>query len=100
MFPMPRADLTPNSADFERLPQVKPTGFREYDARWLFPEEINLMGLQAIGLGLATLFERRGVPKRIVVGHDFHLFAIFTPAPISMAKRSKCWSTPAPHRSF
>ena len=58
MLPKPRADLKPNTADFERLPLVKPTGFREYDARWLFPEEINLMGLNAIGLGLATLFGR------------------------------------------
>jgi phosphomannomutase / phosphoglucomutase len=71
MLPKPRADLKPNTADFERLPQVKPTGFREYDARWLFPAEINLMGLNAVGLGLATLMARRGVPKRFVVGHDF-----------------------------
>ena len=42
MLPKPRADLKPNTPDFERLPLVKPTGFREYDARWLFPEEINL----------------------------------------------------------
>ncbi len=45
MFPTPRSDLKPNTADFERFPLVKPTGFREYDARWLFPQEINLMGL-------------------------------------------------------
>ncbi len=75
MLPIPRADLKPNTADFERLPLVKPTGFREYDARWLFPEEINLMGLNAVGLGMATLFERRGVPKRIVVGHDFRWYS-------------------------
>src|SRR5436853_4511109 len=31
MFPSPGADLAPNTADFERLPLVKPTGFREYD---------------------------------------------------------------------
>jgi phosphomannomutase/phosphoglucomutase len=75
MLPKPRADLKPNTADFERLPLVKPTGFREYDARWLFPEEINLMGLNAVGLGVATLFARRGVPKRIVVGHDFRWYS-------------------------
>lgn len=75
MLPTPRSDLTPNSAEFERLPLVKPTGFREYDARWLFPDEINLMGLQAIGLGIATLFEARGVPKRIVVGHDYRWYS-------------------------
>jgi len=76
MFPKPHAKLIPNSPDFERLPQVKSTGFREYDARWLFPEEINLMGLQAVGLGMATLFERRGVPKRIVVGHDYRAYSL------------------------
>ncbi len=75
MFPTPRADLTPNSADFERFPQVKPTGFREYDARWLYPEEINLMGIQAVGLGMGTLFGKRGIPKRIVVGHDYRSYS-------------------------
>src|SRR5262245_7182022 len=75
MLPKPRADLKPNTADFERLPLVKPTGFREYDARWLFPQEINLMGLNAIGLGLATLAGRRGVPKRFVVGHDYRSYS-------------------------
>ncbi len=75
MFPKPRADLKPNTLDFERLPLVKPTGFREYDARWLVPDEINLMGLNAIGLGLATLAEERGRPKRFVVGHDFRWYS-------------------------
>ena len=75
MLPKPRADLKPNTADFERIPLVKPTGFREYDARWLFPEEINLMGLNAVGMGMATLFARRGVPKRIVVGHDYRWYS-------------------------
>ncbi len=75
MLPKPRADLKPNTADFERFPLVKPTGFREYDARWLFPQEINLMGLNAIGLGMATLFAERGVPKRLVVGHDYRWYS-------------------------
>jgi phosphomannomutase/phosphoglucomutase len=75
MFPKPRADLKPNTLDFERLPLVKPTGFREYDARWLFPDDINLMGLNAIGLGLTTLAAERGVPKRFVVGHDFRWYS-------------------------
>jgi hypothetical protein len=46
---------------FENTPLVKPTGFREYDARWLFPEEINLSGMQALGFGLGNvLFELLG----------------------------------------
>jgi len=75
MFPKPSADLKPNTLDFERLPLVKPTGFREYDARWLFPSEINLMGLNAIGMGLAQLAEELGRPKRFVVGHDFRSYS-------------------------
>ncbi len=54
---------------------VKPTGFREYDARWLFREEINLMGAQALGLGLARLLKELGVPREIVVGHDFRSYS-------------------------
>jgi phosphomannomutase/phosphoglucomutase len=75
MLPKPRADLKPNTLDFERLPLVKPTGFREYDARWLYPDDINLMGLNAIGLGLAALAAERGTPKRFVVGHDFRWYS-------------------------
>lgn len=75
MFPKPRTDLKPNTVEFERFPQIKPTGFREYDARWLYPEEINLMGIQAIGLGLAALHRERGKPARIVVGHDYRSYS-------------------------
>jgi phosphomannomutase/phosphoglucomutase len=75
MLPKPRADLKPNTADFERLPLVKPTGFREYDARWLFPQEINLLGLKCVGIGLATLARQRKVKPRFVVGHDFRSYS-------------------------
>jgi len=75
MLAKPRADLVANTADFERLPLVKPTGFREYDARWLYPKDINLMGLNAIGLGLATLAGRRRLAKRFVVGHDYRSYS-------------------------
>ncbi|MGE0612783.1 MAG: phosphomannomutase/phosphoglucomutase, partial [Hyphomicrobiales bacterium] len=75
MFPSPRDDLKPNTPDFERLPLVKPTGFREYDARWLFPQDINLMGMQAIGLGLARMLREHGGSRGIVVGHDFRSYS-------------------------
>ena len=75
MLPRPRADLKPNTLDFERLPLVKPTGFREYDARWLYPQEINLTGMQTIGLGLATLVRQTGVRPSFVVGHDFRSYS-------------------------
>jgi phosphomannomutase / phosphoglucomutase len=54
---------------------VKPTGFREYDARWLFEQEINLMGAQALGLGLARLLKELGVAREVVVGHDFRSYS-------------------------
>lgn len=59
MFPKPVAELSPNTFAFEQTPLVKPTGFREYDARWLFEKELNLMGVQALGLGLGTLIQDR-----------------------------------------
>jgi phosphomannomutase/phosphoglucomutase len=75
MFPPPRADLTPNTLEFETTPLVKATGFREYDARWLLDKEINLLGVQALGLGLATYIHELGQSK-IVVGHDFRSYSL------------------------
>lgn len=76
MLPRPRADIKPNTAAFETLPLVAPNGFREYDARWLYPKEINLIGVQALGLGLATLIHDMGVKPRIVVGHDYRAYSL------------------------
>ncbi len=75
MFPKPQPQLAPNSYAYESQPMVKPTGFREYDARWLYPQEVNLMGVQALGMGLATLIGELGVKKEIVVGHDFRCYS-------------------------
>jgi phosphomannomutase/phosphoglucomutase len=54
---------------------VKATGFREYDARWLFEKEINLMGVEALGLGLGALLHEMGVKPEIVTGHDFRSYS-------------------------
>ena len=74
MFSPPRADLVPNTAAYENEPLVKATGFREYDARWLFGPDINLLGVQALGLGLGTYIHELG-QSRIVVGHDFRSYS-------------------------
>src|SRR6186997_1235332 len=71
MFPKPKAQLTPNTYAYESEPMVKATGFREYDARWLLGSEINLMGIQALGLGLGTLIHEMGVKPELVTAHDF-----------------------------
>ena len=75
MFPKPKSALAPNTYAYESEPLVKPTGFREYDARWLFGKEINLMGVQALGMGLATLIRDMGVRPDIVTGHDFRSYS-------------------------
>src|SRR5215813_5636285 len=71
MFPTPKPELQPNTYAYESEPMVKATGFREYDARWLFGKEINLMGVQALGMGLGTLIRELGAKPEIVTGHDF-----------------------------
>ncbi|WP_029086171.1 phosphomannomutase/phosphoglucomutase [Brevundimonas aveniformis] len=76
MSQTPQQGLKPNTAAFENIPLVKPTGFREYDARWVLNEEINLLGIQALGLGLATYIHEIGVTPRIVVGHDFRAYSL------------------------
>jgi phosphomannomutase/phosphoglucomutase len=75
MFPKPKASLAPNTYAYESEPLVKSTGFREYDARWLLGEEINLMGVQALGLGLGTLLHELGARPEIVTAHDYRSYS-------------------------
>ncbi|MEO1745179.1 MAG: phosphomannomutase/phosphoglucomutase [Pseudomonadota bacterium] len=79
----PVAQLSPNTFAFETTALVKPTGFREYDARWWFGHpgsdkepELNLMGIQALGMGLGTLIRKLGAGPDIVVGHDFRSYSM------------------------
>jgi len=79
----PKPALSPNTIEFETQALVKPTGFREYDARWYFglpgdekPSELNLYGVQALGEGLGMLMHERGVPPKIAVGHDFRHYSL------------------------
>ncbi|MCP9480463.1 phosphomannomutase/phosphoglucomutase [Shimia sp. CNT1-13L.2] len=72
----PAATVTPNTWEFLRDPMIKPTGFREYDARWRFPEEINLPGMTALGLGLGTQMRRRGIEPVIAVGNDYRDYSL------------------------
>jgi phosphomannomutase/phosphoglucomutase len=89
MFPAPKPALQPNTYAYESSPLVKPTGFREYDARWLLEKEINLMGVQALGMGLGTLIRELGVRPEIVTGHDFRSYS----AAVKMALTSGLMAT-------
>ena len=72
----PAKTVTQNTWEFLRDPMIVPTGFREYDARWKYPEEINLPGITALGLGLGTQMHKRGIAPVIVVGHDYRDYSL------------------------
>ncbi|WP_300035882.1 phosphomannomutase/phosphoglucomutase [uncultured Roseobacter sp.] len=72
----PAPIVTPNTWEFLRDPMIAPTGFREYDARWQYPEEINLPGMTALGLGLGTQIHRRGIEPVIAVGNDYRDYSL------------------------
>jgi phosphomannomutase / phosphoglucomutase len=71
----PRHDLKINTLAYEQYALVKPTGFREYDARWLFGTELNLAGALAVGQGFGTLLHRRKVRPHLVMGHDYRSYS-------------------------
>jgi phosphomannomutase/phosphoglucomutase len=71
-MPIKPATVAPAKPD---VPFVKPTGFREYDARWLLGNEINLAGVEALGQGLGTLFHELGVQPDVAVGHDYRSYS-------------------------
>lgn len=76
-FPKPIAALEPASLALETVPLVASSGFREYDARWWIGEgrpELNLLGAEALGLGLGTLLARRG-QRHVVTGHDYRSYS-------------------------
>src|SRR6056297_3689447 len=72
----PLPTVTPNTWDFLRAAMIAPTGFREYDARWKYPDEINLPGMTALGLGLGTQMQKRGIKPEIAVGNDYRDYSL------------------------
>ena len=39
--------------------KIDPYGFREYDARWLYEKDINLLGIANLGKGLGTQITKK-----------------------------------------
>ncbi len=72
----PAPTVTPNTWDFLKDPMITPTGFREYDARWKYPDEINLPGITALGLGLGTQMHARGIKPEIAVANDYRDYSL------------------------
>lgn len=72
----PLPTVSPNTWEFLRDPMIAPTGFREYDARWKYPDEINLPGITALGLGLGTQIRAHGIDPVIAVGNDYRDYSL------------------------
>jgi len=57
--------------------KINPNGFREYDARWLYKKDINILGLEDLGKGLGTQVIKNTKKKnpRVIVGHDYRSYS-------------------------
>jgi len=57
--------------------KIKQSGFREYDARWLYPDDIDLEGIEELGKGLGTqvIKKTKKTNPKIIVGHDYRSYS-------------------------
>ena len=57
--------------------KIKKSGFREYDARWLYPKDIDLEGIEELGKGLGTqvINKTKKTNPKIIVGHDYRSYS-------------------------
>ena len=50
-------------------------GFREYDARWLFPDSLNELGIESVGKGFGTQVINKVKNPTVIVGHDYRSYS-------------------------
>ena len=55
--------------------KMDPYGFREYDARWLYPENINGEGIREVGKGFGTQIIKVKKNARVTVGYDYRSYS-------------------------
>ena len=57
--------------------KIKQSGFREYDARWLYPDDIDLEGIEELGKGLGTqvIIKTEKENPKIIVGQDYRSYS-------------------------
>ena len=60
-----------------KILKIDPYGFREYDARWLYEKDINLLGITNLGKGLGTqiIQHTKKQRPRVIVGHDYRSYS-------------------------
>ena len=55
---------------------INSLGFREYDARWLYPKDINQEGVKNVGQGLGSqIISKTNKSPRVIVGHDYRSYS-------------------------
>ena len=55
---------------------INPSGFREYDARWLYPKDINQEGIKNVGRGFGSqIISKTNKSPRVIVGHDYRSYS-------------------------
>ena len=59
----------------ENSAKIDPLGFREYDARWLYPENINDLGITDVGKGFGTQVRKKIKNPRVIVGYDYRSYS-------------------------
>jgi len=61
----------------QEMIKIDPFGFREYDARWLYPDKINLEGIKSLGKGFGSQIIKHTKKNnpRIIVGHDYRSYS-------------------------
>ena len=60
--------------------RLSPLGFREYDARWIYPDDINLAGMKRLGLAFGIFTRearkmRQDETPRIICGYDYRSYS-------------------------
>ena len=55
--------------------KIDPFGFREYDARWLYPKNINLEGIREVGKGFGSQVIKVKKNARVTVGYDYRSYS-------------------------
>ena len=57
--------------------KIDPYGFREYDARWVYKKDINLLGITNLGKGLGTqiINHTKKSNPRVIIGYDYRSYS-------------------------
>ena len=57
--------------------KIDPYGFREYDARWLYKKDVNLLGISNLGKGLGSqvIKHTKKDNPRIILGQDYRSYS-------------------------